>query len=81
MRRREAVAIPRDFDFATLAGLRREAREKLALLRPATLGAAGRIAGINPPDVSLLSVHLERQRGARLEVDDPGGEDGARDGE
>ena len=62
MRGREEVAIPAGFDFAGLSGLRREAREKLHQLQPRTLGAASRIAGINPPDVALLSVHLERHR-------------------
>ncbi|MEW6072228.1 MAG: tRNA uridine-5-carboxymethylaminomethyl(34) synthesis enzyme MnmG [Planctomycetota bacterium] len=62
MRERESIEIPAAFDFAGLTGLRKEAREKLERLRPRTLGAAGRIAGINPPDVALLSVHLERRR-------------------
>lgn len=58
--RQEATVIPPDFDFSRLTGLRGEAREKLEALRPATLGAASRIAGINPPDVALLAVHLKR---------------------
>ena len=37
-----------------------EAREKLANLRPATLGAAARIAGINPPDVALVALEVAR---------------------
>lgn len=61
MARDEAIAIPADFDFGALTGLRKEAQEKLATLRPATLGAAGRIAGINPPDLALLSVHIARR--------------------
>ena len=60
--RQEGVAIPHDFDFKGLEGLRSEAVEKLADLRPQTLGAASRIAGINPPDVALLSVHIQRLR-------------------
>ena len=60
--RDEGIAIPADMDFSGLSGLRNEAAEKLTTLRPATLGAAGRIAGINPPDVALLAVHLERRR-------------------
>ena len=60
--RQEGTPIPSDFDFLALSGLRREAAEKLADLRPRTLGAAGRIAGINPPDVALLTVHIERRR-------------------
>jgi tRNA uridine 5-carboxymethylaminomethyl modification enzyme len=62
LRRQETTPIPTDLDFGALRGLRREASEKLAQLRPATLGAAARIAGINPPDVALLAVHLERAR-------------------
>jgi len=63
--RQDTTEIPPDLDFAALGGLRREAREKLALLRPGTLGAARRIAGVNPPDVALLAVHVERHRRAR----------------
>ena len=62
LRRQKDVAIPDELDIANLTGLRREAREKLQLLRPRTLGSAGRIAGINPPDVALLAVHIERLR-------------------
>ena len=62
--RQESLLIPHDVDFAGLEGLSGEAREKLANLRPRTLGAATRIAGVNPPDVSLLAIHLERRRRA-----------------
>ena len=64
MRRQETTPIPTGVDFRGLDGLRAEAAEKLAEFAPATLGAAGRIAGINPPDVALLSVHLDRLRRA-----------------
>ena len=60
MRKREHTEIPVDLDLESLTGLASEAREKLIELRPRTLGAAGRIAGIRPPDVALLSVHVER---------------------
>jgi tRNA uridine 5-carboxymethylaminomethyl modification enzyme len=63
--RDEATRIPPDLDLSALTGLRREAREKLLALRPATLGAAGRIAGVNPPDLALLAVHVERHRRQR----------------
>jgi tRNA uridine 5-carboxymethylaminomethyl modification enzyme len=63
--RDEGTSIPAELDFAGISGLRREAREKLAALRPATLGAAGRIAGVNPPDLALLAVHVERHRRER----------------
>lgn len=77
MRRRESVEIPLDFDYATLPGLAGEAREKLEHLRPRTLGAASRLAGVRPPDVALLSIQVERLRreGTRAglsEEDGPG---------
>ena len=62
MRRQEQVEIPADLDFAALTGLANEARAELAERRPRTLGAAGRIAGVRPPDVALLAVHVERRR-------------------
>jgi tRNA uridine 5-carboxymethylaminomethyl modification enzyme len=65
LRRDEAVEIPADFDFARVGGLANEARAKLAQLRPRTLGAASRIAGVRPPDVALLAVHVERLRRER----------------
>ncbi len=65
MRRQEGTEIPGDLDLATLYGLATEAREKLATLRPRTLGAAGRIDGVRPPDVALLAIHVERHRRER----------------
>ena len=65
MARQESTAIPRELDYGALAGLASEAREKLARLRPRTLGAAGRIEGVRPPDVALLAVHVERWRRER----------------
>jgi tRNA uridine 5-carboxymethylaminomethyl modification enzyme len=65
LQRDEATLIPPELDLAAVGGLRLEAREKLVALRPATLGAAGRIAGVNPPDLALLAVHIERHRRER----------------
>jgi tRNA uridine 5-carboxymethylaminomethyl modification enzyme len=59
-RRLEDRRIPGDLDYATLGGLRTEAREKLAYVRPATVGQAMRLAGVNPADVSVLLIHLKR---------------------
>ena len=61
-RKDEAVAIPADFDFASVPGLSAEMREKFALARPATLGAAGRIAGVTPAALTVLLAHLARHR-------------------
>jgi tRNA uridine 5-carboxymethylaminomethyl modification enzyme len=60
--RDENDPIPPDFRFGEIGALSREAREKLALHRPRSLGAAGRIAGISPADVAILGVHLHRAR-------------------
>ena len=51
--------IPAAFDFAAIAQLRTEAREKLCLVRPLSLAQASRISGITPADMALLLVHLE----------------------
>jgi tRNA uridine 5-carboxymethylaminomethyl modification enzyme len=65
MKRQESVEIPADLEYAGLSGLANEAKEKLARFRPRTLGQAARIAGVRPPDVALLAVHVERRRRER----------------
>ncbi len=61
MRRLEQRPIPANFDYEALLGLRNEARQKLIHFRPATVGQAARIQGVNPADISLLLVHLEKR--------------------
>ena len=56
----EAVEIPGWVDYWSVDAMRREAREKLARIRPATLGQASRIPGINPSDLMILSVVIRR---------------------
>ncbi|MHC4794561.1 MAG: FAD-dependent oxidoreductase, partial [Planctomycetota bacterium] len=58
----EHAAIPSELDFASIEGLRREAAEVLGTFRPRTLGQAGRLAGVNPADVTLLQVAMRRHR-------------------
>jgi len=60
-RRQEGAALPADFDYAALAGLSNEVRQKLAEIRPLTIGQAARIPGVTPAAVSILLVHLRRQ--------------------
>ena len=62
MKRQESVEIPVDIDFHHLQGLANEAKNQLTKLRPRTLGAASRIAGVRPPDVALLAIHVARRR-------------------
>jgi len=61
IKRLESMPIPADFDHEAITALRLEARQKLSHFRPATLGQAGRIAGVNPADISVLLVHLKRR--------------------
>lgn len=61
VRKMESRRIPPDLDYATIKGMRNEARTVLQRMRPATLGQAGRLAGVNPSDVALLLVALERE--------------------
>jgi tRNA uridine 5-carboxymethylaminomethyl modification enzyme len=51
--------IPSSFDFHAVPQLRVEAREKFSKIRPATLGQAGRISGINPTDLAVLMIYLD----------------------
>ncbi len=59
-RRYEEAALPSDLDYAAVAGLSAEVRQKLAQHRPQTVAQAGRISGITPAAVSLLLVHLKK---------------------
>lgn len=65
MSRLDETHIEPDFEIAAITAMRREAREKLSRVRPETLGQASRIAGVNPPDIALLSIHLKRWRVSR----------------
>ena len=59
-RKDEGVAIPIDFDFAAVAGLSSEVRQKLDTLRPATLAQASRMEGMTPAALMLLLAHLRK---------------------
>ena len=61
-RHMEATRLPEDIPYESIEHLRLEARQKLAKQRPVSLGAAGRIPGVNPADVAVLTVWLEKQR-------------------
>ena len=56
----EEKLLPEDLDYDGMTGLRIEAREKLAKIRPTNLGQASRIPGVNPADVAVLMVYLKR---------------------
>ncbi|MBL9076071.1 MAG: tRNA uridine-5-carboxymethylaminomethyl(34) synthesis enzyme MnmG [Planctomycetes bacterium] len=63
LRRMEQKRIPADFDYAVVAGLSNEARQRLQQRRPLTLGEASRLAGVRQADVQLLLVVLARGGG------------------
>ena len=60
-RRQEELRLPADIDYSSVRGLSNEARQRLAEVRPATLGQAARIPGLTPAAVSLLLVYLKKR--------------------
>lgn len=63
VRRLEERPMPEDIDYASIAGLRLEARQKLDAIRPKNLGQAGRVSGVSPADVAVLMVYLKQREG------------------
>ena len=61
----EDKRIPATFDYSTVPSLRMEARQKLAQIRPGTVGQAARISGVSPADISMLMVWLKRSAAAK----------------
>ncbi len=60
LQRLEEMRLHEDFDYSRLTSLSMEAREKLARIRPRTIGQASRISGVNPSDISILMVYMGR---------------------
>jgi tRNA uridine 5-carboxymethylaminomethyl modification enzyme len=63
-RREEQLQLPADLDYASVGGLSHELRERLAQVRPLTLGQASRVEGVTPGALTALLAHVKR-RGAR----------------
>ena len=70
-RRMEEIRLPEDIPYADIEHLRLEARQKLAKQKPVSLGAAGRIPGVNPADVAVLTVWLEKQKRMQEGAENP----------
>ncbi|WP_454781433.1 tRNA uridine-5-carboxymethylaminomethyl(34) synthesis enzyme MnmG [Legionella sp. WA2022007384] len=62
MRKQENTALPESLDYSDVTGLSNEVIQKLTKIRPSTLAQAGRISGVTPAALSLLLVHLKKQR-------------------
>lgn len=58
----EGMKIPPDLDYSKVQGLAVEARQKLEKIKPVSIGQASRISGVNPADISVLMVYLEKYR-------------------
>lgn len=61
-KRMENKALPEEMPYYQMEGISREAAEKLAKIKPRSIGQASRISGVSPADISVLLVHLEQQR-------------------
>ena len=61
LRRYENTLLPEDLDYEAIGGLSNEVKQKLATVRPATLGVASRISGITPAAISQILIHLKKR--------------------
>lgn len=60
--RMEKHRLPNDINYSSLSGLRIEARQKLEMIKPASLGQAARISGVSPADITCLMIYLESRK-------------------
>jgi tRNA uridine 5-carboxymethylaminomethyl modification enzyme len=56
----DVIRIPKTFDYSCITGLRTEAKQKLIRFTPENLGAASRISGVSPADISILMIALQK---------------------
>ena len=60
MRSHESKIIPDDINYDDVDNIALEAREKFKKIKPKTIGQASRISGVNPADISVLDVYVEK---------------------
>lgn len=62
LKKLDNIILPRDIDYLNMDGLALEARQKLNLIRPQSIGQASRISGINPSDITILNLYLNKNK-------------------
>lgn len=68
LRREEGLSLPSDLDYAAIGALSNEVREKLSMIRPLTLGQAGRIEGMTPGALTALLAHVKKVKGVEADL-------------
>ncbi|WP_242912544.1 tRNA uridine-5-carboxymethylaminomethyl(34) synthesis enzyme MnmG [Brevundimonas pishanensis] len=68
LRREEGLTLPADLDYASIGALSNEVREKLSMIRPQTLGQAGRIEGMTPGALTALLAHVKKARAVAADL-------------
>jgi len=68
LRREEGLTLPADLDYAAIGALSNEVREKLSMIRPLTLGQAGRIEGMTPGALTALLAHVKKVKGVEADL-------------
>ncbi len=63
----EGRKLPQGIDYSSIQGLRLEARQKLSLIKPDSIGQASRITGVSPADISVLLIHLEQMNRSNVQ--------------
>ncbi|MDE6584332.1 MAG: tRNA uridine-5-carboxymethylaminomethyl(34) synthesis enzyme MnmG, partial [Anaeroplasmataceae bacterium] len=66
MRSYDSKSIPETIDYDLVDNIAIEAREKLKRIRPITIGQASRISGVNPADISVLVVYIEKMKKEKI---------------
>ena len=66
MKKMEAKKIPTNLDYDAIDGIATEAHQKLKQIQPETLAQAGRISGVNPADIAILSVYIQQGKIAKV---------------
>ena len=62
LKKHASLSLPVNIDYGLIQGLSNEVRQKLGDIRPQTIGQASRIPGMTPAAVSMLVVHLKKQK-------------------